>query len=122
VNDLEHLAADLAGAPRRARTAIRRELDTVGRSLRDDARRFAPGAHGGPALHYPKTITHEVDTTGLICDVGPEKKGQGSLGHLFEYGVESRGLPPHAHLGPALDRQAPTFEARCAAVAEKSLW
>jgi hypothetical protein len=122
VNDLDSLAADMAGASRRARPAIRRELDTLGRAVRDDARQFAPGAHGGPALHYPKAITHEVDHTGLICDIGPEKGGQGSLGHLFEYGVESRGLPPQAHLGPALDRQSPNLDARMADVLRRSIW
>lgn len=122
MNEIETLAADLAGAPLRVKLGVRVNLEVAGRGVRDDARAFAPGAHGGSAKHYPKSITHEVDALGLACDIGPELGGQGSLGHLFELGVPSRGLPPHAHLGPALDRAAPGFEASMADTGEASVW
>jgi hypothetical protein len=122
VNDLDFLAADISEAGFRAVVGIRADLDASGTGIRDDARTFAPGAHGGSAKHYPAAITHEVALDGLSCEIGPEKGGQGSLGHLFEYGVESRGLPPQAHLGPALDRGGPGFEERLAARGERSLW
>jgi hypothetical protein len=122
VNDLDHLATDLDSGGLLILAGVREDLDVTGMEIRDDARTFAPGAHGGSAKHYPAAITHEVNAAGLTCEIGPEKKGQGSLGHLFEYGVESRGLPPQMHLGPALDRGGPAFDERLAARGERSLW
>lgn len=104
-SDLNRLAVDLSGADSRARRRIPAVLDRAGEAIRDDARAFAPGARGGRARHYPKAITHELVARGLAVEVGPEKGGQGSLGHIFEYGTSR--AQPQAHLGPALDRHVP---------------
>lgn len=112
-HELETLIGDLQSAPFRALAQIRALMDETGREIRDDARLFAPKTR---LPHYAEAITHSVDADGLGVVIGPVKGGQGSLGHLFEYGVASRGIPPHAHLGPALDRAIPDFAARVAAI------
>lgn len=109
MDDLERLVVDLSGAGLRATLRAERLLDATGERIRDDARAFAPGANGGPARHYPKSITHELLIEGgiPIAEVGPEKGGQGSLGGIFEDGTATS--PPQKHLGPALDRAVPLF-------------
>src|SRR5690606_6360473 len=111
VNDLDRLAADLTEAGVLAGVKAAKALDDVGRDLRDEARRLAPGARGGRAKHYPKTITHDVtvEPAAVVVEVGPDKNinGQAKLGHIFEYGSVNNA--PHAHLGPALDRVSPEF-------------
>lgn len=115
-SDLDRLAADLSNAGAMVGAKAFRLLDETGAEIREEARRLAPGAHGGPARHYPKTISHEttVGADRVEVEIGPEKGGQGSLGHLFENGVPSTGAPPQAHLGPALDRSVPGFVVKVA--------
>ena len=44
----------------------------------------------------------------VSADIGPDKsKPQGALGNILEYGTVNNA--PFAHLGPALDREAPGF-------------
>lgn len=108
MSDLEQLVADLRGASRRVQRQAHDLVSEAGTRVRDDARRLAPKT-GLP--HYADKITTETFTswaTGSVyAEVGPEKGGQGSLGHILEYGTSR--TPPHAHLGPALDREAPSF-------------
>jgi hypothetical protein len=118
-HEIETLIAQIDGAGVRAAHDIAAELNDVGREIRDDARQFAPGAHGGVARHYPATITHEIVDGGTAVEIGPEKGGQGSLGHIFEYGTAHSA--PQAHLGPALDRSEPTLAPRLAEAASRSL-
>lgn len=101
---LDELAADLTEAGLRVGFKIVPILDKHGKQIRDDARQFAP-RKGLP--HYAETITHEVNTTGVFVEIGPETGGQGSLGHILENGTED--LAPHGHVGPALDRSIPGF-------------
>jgi hypothetical protein len=77
----------------------------AGRNTRDDARRFVQGMSHLPG--YPRTITYELQVRGtqVVAEVGPEVGGQGSLGHIIEFGTATS--PPHAHLGPAFDREVP---------------
>ena len=104
--DLERLVADLRGAGFRFQRDARRLIDDAGKRVRDDARRLAPKT-GLP--HYAGAITSEttIGARGPVAEIGPEKGGQGSLGHILEYGTSR--TPPHAHLGPALDLETPNF-------------
>lgn len=106
MDDLNRLAADLQNASFTAGVKVVRLLDESGEKIRDEARRTAPKT-GLP--HYAKAITHELKLDGLslAVEVGPEKGGQGSLGHILENGTAKS--PPQAHMGPALDRVAPDF-------------
>jgi HK97 gp10 family phage protein len=109
MNDLERLVADLRDADQWTQLKARDLVEKAGERVRDEARRLAP-RRGLP--HYAKAITSEViveRSTGTVAaEIGPERGGQGSLGHILEFGTSR--TPPHAHLGPALDREAPRFE------------
>lgn len=106
--DLEQLSADLRDAGQWFQLQAKDVVSEAGKRVRDDARRLAP-RRGLP--HYADAITTETRTdrmTGSVeAVVGPERGGQGSLGHLLEFGTSR--TPPHAHLGPALDREEPRF-------------
>lgn len=70
------------------------------------------------AKHYPGSITYDLDFSGGVigAEIGPDKdRKQGALGNLLEYG--SANNAPRAHLGPALDSEAPKFEQAIADVA-----
>lgn len=106
--DLNRLVADLRDASDFLQLEARKLLDDAGQRVRDDARRIAPRT-GLP--HYAKTITSETGVdraSGVVyAEIGPEKGGQGSLGHILEFGTSR--TPPHAHMGPALDQEGPRF-------------
>ena len=107
--DLDQIARDLSNAGQWiASRVVDKALEPSAVRVRDTARRLAPRT-GLP--HYANKITHEIKRgVGGFTDaeIGPERGGQGSLGHLLEFGTSR--TPPHAHLGPALDREAPEFE------------
>jgi hypothetical protein len=121
MSGLNELALDLGRAGLRAIPKIHVVAEEAGKKIEADAREMAPGAHGGAAKHYPKSITHEVEITGKSIDavIGPDKhRKQGPLGNLFEYGSVNN--PPLAHLGPALDRTSPWFEEAVVEAAARS--
>lgn len=104
---LDLLITDLSRAGLLTGAKIARELDSSGERMVDDARRLAPSRR---LPHYANTITHEVQIGKRQIEVvvGPEKRGQGKLGHILERGSASS--PPHAHLGPSLDLEGPRAE------------
>lgn len=106
VDGLHELEADLTAAPRKVQMLTPKVLDGAATRVRNDARRLAPRRM---LPHYAGTITHELRWSGttLEAEIGPEKGGQGSLGHILEYGTAK--TPPRAHLGPALDLEGPRF-------------
>jgi hypothetical protein len=106
-DDLNSLAADLARAGLRAGVQSRVVVEKGAFNIKTDARRFASGMAHLP--RYPHTITYDVSLgpDGFEAEVGPENRGQGSLGHLIEFGTATSG--PNAHMGPALDREGPRF-------------
>lgn len=110
-SDLDRLAADLTQAGVRAGLEAYGVADVAGRALRDEARRLAPKRR---LPYYAEAITHDVEVgLGKVSvEVGPEKGGQGSLGHILEDGTATS--PPRKHLGPALDRIGPEFARRVA--------
>lgn len=81
-------------------------------NVKEEARRNATQSSGTHAAKYPETITYEVDVGGLGAEIGPERRGQGNLGPILEYG--SRNNPPHRDLGRALDAEEPRFLAEAA--------
>ena len=104
--DLVELVDDLVTASAEITVDVRGVVQKSARAVRDEARRLAPKTR---LPHYAKSITYETDYKpgGVVAEIGPVKGGQGSLGHILEYGTSR--TPPHAHLGPALDRHAPDF-------------
>jgi hypothetical protein len=113
VSELNQLAADLTKAGLTAGVKAVAVAEQSGRELRDEARRLAPRKR---LPHYAETITDEVtvEPGAVVVEVGPEARGQGKLGHILERGAPATGFPPHAHLGPALDRVTPAFVRRVA--------
>lgn len=106
IEGLNEFEATLAAAPRQVQMRTPLVLSDAATRVRDDARRLAPRRM---LPHYAETITHELAWAGttLEAEIGPEKGGQGSLGHILEHGTAK--TPPHAHLGPALDLEGPRF-------------
>lgn len=112
-SELDELAADLTRAG--ARTAVKAipVMHRAANNIVRDAKQLAPGAGGdnSAAKHYPDSITYdlEVTTDAIVVEVGPDKaRRQGALGNLLEYGTSTHA--PHAHLGPALDRESPNLD------------
>lgn len=78
------------------------------------------GLKHAPAL--PFAIGYDLFTTpvAIRAVIGPDKdRKQGALGNLVEFG--SLNNPPHPGGSPALDREAPKFEAAMVALTEKLL-
>lgn len=104
--DLARLVDDLLGASVEANLAARKATQRSAQVIRDQARRLAPRT-GLP--HYAKSITYETKFAagGVTAEIGPVKGGQGSLGAILEFGTSR--TPPHAHMGPAFDREVPNY-------------
>lgn len=101
---LNDVITDLTKAGLTAGVRAMAALEPSGQRMRDTARRLAPRTR---LPHYEAKITHEVgmDPAGPWVEMGPERGGQGSLGHIFENGTSR--TPPHAHIGPAFDLELP---------------
>lgn len=111
-SELNRLAADLSHAGVRAAFAVRPALEQSARRIEDDAKRFAPRSARTSLPHYADTINHDVSVGAdghLVAEIGPDRtvNGQAKLANILEYGTSK--MAPHAHLGPALDREGPLF-------------
>lgn len=109
IEGLDGLIVDLAAAPFKVRAGARSIVQASASRVKADAQVFSSGLAHAPA--YPRSITFETHERGIgevDADIGPDKnRPQGALGNLLEYGSVNN--PPHAHLGPALDREGPRF-------------
>lgn len=114
--ELDRLAADLGRAGRGVARKARRVVEKGANNVKADARRLATGMSHAPL--YPRSISYDITVEGegtIVAEVGPDKsRPQGALGNLLEYGSVNNA--PHAHLGPALDREGPGFTAALADV------
>lgn len=98
----------LVRAPAVTEKQARAVLSKGGLNIKNEARRNAPGT--GAAKHYPNSINYDLydEPGGQMVEIGPaEGRKQWGLGNLLEYG--SANNPPHPHLEPALDHEAPRF-------------
>lgn len=120
--DLNTLAADLherAGAVGKDSAAVVRKGAL---KIKNEARTLASGIAHAPA--YPFSISYDIHGDGRFlaveAEIGPDKdKRQGALGNILEYGTVKNA--PLAHLGPALDREGPNFEAAMLALGVQGL-
>lgn len=100
-SQLVALAATLRAGAVAATGGVDRIVARNAAKVRDEARRTMADSRTLP--HYPASITYERDfTDGIAYEIGPEKGGQGSLGHILEYGTSTRG-PIKPHMNPAAD-------------------
>lgn len=120
LTELDELTSDLQGAGARAAVKAVAVVTKGAYNVMRDARDFAP--HGPHTPAYAWSITYDVEVTegAIVGEIGPDKdRPQGALGNLLEYGKP--GQAPHAHLGPALDRESPNFEAHMLAIGADAL-
>lgn len=108
MSDLDDLVVDLSRAGLRAGVKAAAVTKTHVEAAADEARKTAPRRR---LPHYAKAITAEVkiESGRVVGEFGPVKGGQGSLGHILEFG--SAVSPPHPHLLPAVERQWPLYAA-----------
>lgn len=80
-------------------------------NVKREGRRLARRAAGRHARKYPYSIGYDLyqGLRGPTAEIGPEVgRGQGSLGGILENGSPTS--PPHPHMRPAGEREAPRFE------------
>lgn len=121
VSDVNRLAAEIESKAQRVGAEAAAVVRKGALNVKTEARQFASGIAHAP--HYPRSITYDIEGDGrfgrVAAEIGPDKDipgAQGALGHFLEYGLSD--TPPRAHLGPALDREAPRFEKALADIAE----
>ena len=108
IEGLDAVIDDLGKAGFRASTKIVATTKKAAGKIKDEARRNAEGMSHAP--HYPRSITYDIEYTNdsVVAEIGPDKDlPQGALGNLLEFGSVNNA--PHAHLGPAMDRELPEW-------------
>ena len=114
---LAQLAQDFAQAAAAAPELARAVVAKGALNVKNDARRNAEASSGKHAAGYPATITYSEPVVGPLVEseIGPEKRGQGNLGPILEYGSVNN--QPHRDLGRALDVEEPRFLAAAMEIA-----
>lgn len=115
MDDLDRLVHDLDGITSKAHRGIVAATKFSAHAAKEQARENASGSRWLP--HLPRTITYDVDAgvDEIRASVGPENRGQGSLGHIFEYGSPTSGA--HLPVNQAVDGEMDDYEAALAKVA-----
>lgn len=114
------LAAHLETAAEGAAPEAKKILGRAAFNIKKDAQKKASGIRHAP--HYPRSISYDTMWRGDSgwAEIGPDKdRPQGPLGNILEYGTSNN--PPYAHLGPALDYEAPNFERYLGELGERLL-
>lgn len=100
------LNAALSAAPDEVAKVVARGAFNVQKDARERAKRI--GRH---VRRYPGTITFDMARHGAetAAEIGPDTdRGQGALGGILENGSPTS--PPHPHMLPAGEAEAPRFE------------
>jgi hypothetical protein len=121
VDTPDSLAADMLKAAAGAVAATRAVVQKGALNVKTEGRKNSAASSGTAAAGAPSTITYDtkVGRTSIEAEIGYEKRGQGKLGNLLEYG--SRNNPPHRDLGRALDSEEPRFEQAIAEMVDRLL-
>lgn len=120
LSELEAWSDVIAGAPAVTRKQGRAVVSRGSLQIKNEARKNAPGT--GHAKHYPSSINYDIEEKDgeLVGEIGPvEGRRQRGLGNLLEYGSSHN--PPHPHLEPALDAEAPRFLKACEDLAAEAV-
>ena len=117
------LAADLKMIRQRLAPAMRNATSASAMAIRNQARQnWKSQTTGSRTRKYPSTITMQVTVSNaslVVAEVGPEKGGLGSFGHLFEFGnSKSPGKP---HLIPAWEAQQEPYVLALALAAQDAV-
>lgn len=119
-DEVAAVADILAHAPDVAAEEIRAVVARGALQIKLDAQRRISGLRHAPA--YPRSISYDTHVTrgAVWAEIGPDKtRRQGPLGNLLEYGSVKN--PPHPHMRPAAEAEAPRFEKALEALAVKAL-
>lgn len=119
---LREVIASLTVAESRLIPEVSAILGKGALNIKTSAKRRVSGLPKGYAPAYPASISYDVftDFGSLKAEIGPDKeRAQGALGNLIELG--SINNAPIPHLSPALDEEAPRFEAALATVLPRLL-
>jgi hypothetical protein len=119
VTQAHMFAADLATAGVRAGIAAVGVVERGALNVKTTARGLAPSGPHTPAYASSITYTMKISGSQVAAEIGPEPRGQGNLGNIFEYGTSTQG--PQSHLAPALEQEAPRFERFMAQLADGAL-
>lgn len=119
--DLARLSADLGRVPARAVPEVSRVLKKAAQNVKDDTK---ANISSHPSWrHLSSTVSYDMiglsGAAGLSAEVGYERRGQGKLAGIYEFGSARRG--PHPTLEPALEREAPKFESEMGKAAERMM-
>jgi hypothetical protein len=106
-DSLDRLIADLDATTSKVHFGLRAATLAAGERAAAQARRNASGRRHLPG--YPATITSEpsVGMAEVSAEVGPEKRGQGNLGHIIEHG--GRYSRPHMDVHQAVEEELPRW-------------
>jgi hypothetical protein len=111
VTGLRELQDDLRQAADDAVDGAKKVVGQGCNNIKKDAQRIIRGAsRRGYLPHYPRAISYDVTTRGMVVsgEVGPKpEKLQGGLGRILEYGTVNNA--PIPHMSPALDIEDPKF-------------
>lgn len=114
---LREVIADLTVAESGLLPEVEAILGKGANNIKVGAKRRVSGLPRGYARAYPASISYDVFMVpgSVRAEIGPDKqRKQGALGNLIELGsVHNSPIP---HLSPALDDEAPRFEAALATV------
>lgn len=91
-DDLAKLTADLLVAGPKAQAASYKALEFEAREMKDDWRGRVTGVRGLPGL--AGAVSYDLFPTGLrelTAEVGYDKRGQGNLGNIAEFGNSAHG-------------------------------
>jgi HK97 gp10 family phage protein len=104
---LDILAADFTRRGLMAGVNVYRVTERAARNVKETARQELSGSTRMP--HLARTITYDIDIQGtqIVAEVGPERGGQGSLGHIREYGTAT--ASPQPFMAPAFDKEVPNW-------------
>lgn len=120
-DSLESLAASLTRVAALIQPAARVVVDENAAAVQQRWRSTFPWSGSRHLRTLGASVTTErfgnLNTAG--ADIGPVKGGQGSLGHLIEFGSVNSGAHPGG--GPAAMAQAPVFLAAMGVVAQSLL-
>lgn len=99
LGELNKLAADLEKAGLFAASKGAKLVRATAHAIEGTAKQFAPVDTG--ALR--NSIGVDITASGLAAEIGPTVL----YGGMVEWGTSK--MPPHAYVGPALDRHSPDF-------------
>jgi HK97 gp10 family phage protein len=104
-HELDALADDLKAGAEKAEKGVEKVLRKAAVNIKKEWRRNARATSGRSARHYPNTINYDEENSGMRYVIGPDKRGQGNLGAILEYGSVHN--PPHHNGLRAADKEEP---------------